>query len=260
MEKTHWTAKLHTIPHRILDHPFSGAYALWILLANTMLSNGTSGSATQLTSAASLSVLTLTLTAGRKKIIHTSVMRKIKQISHVRKNLSIDKVIREKGLAQAFEALYSIGNIYLVKCLADSVHEIEHNSVTSWGFSPKLELLTSASELAGNLIDGALYHMLVKSPTLSGILPKAVQRYLLTRHPEWVAEYPTNFSPACVEQAWPGLMSAALTVYSLGHDTEDRRTALAPWLCGETDPTAADIDCKVKTPIEQQNFTSTIEM
>jgi hypothetical protein len=261
MNSKHWTTKLHTLPHRILDHPFSGAYALWMLLADAALRGGVTGSAEQMTALGSLGALTLAITAGRKPIVRQTVLRKVKNISKITERGSkVRSDIRAEGVALAFDALYQLESIDVTTRMVDALREVDRCDVTSWGFSHTHAPVSTPAELAAQLIDGALYSALANPPGLNGVLSKKVQKYLLVRHPEWVAEYPQHFSFDCVDRARPGLMTAALTVYGLTHTSTSRRSELKAWIERSEDRSLDDPSHQQSTMCAPQGAMSELEI
>lgn len=229
MDTREWTTRLKKLPHRILDHPLSGAYAAWVGMANVAVSSPDSNF--RLASLGATGALGLALTIGRKYMIRSDIVKKTKQRIRVatKKNYSD---LSKDSLVDAFNTLYALGGITATRGLARTLPALTTATTakTPWGADAVPITEQSRTWLTEQMVKGSLYFAMQEPPLLTGKLPKTLQKYIVSHYPEWLAEYPHHFTPALAERERPGLFDVALSLNALHFDQNDKRLALRSWL------------------------------
>lgn len=232
MDNTNWTTRLRKLPHRVLDHPLSGAYAAWVGMAHFAIT-------TPLEDTAKLSALGLTgafgvtITAGRKLFIENDVVRKTKRQLRIQKNSKLSAA-QHTAVKNAFEVLYQLDGIVATGGIARALPYLTPDGpeVTPWQSSnpARSNANGSSQTFVSELVQGAVYFAMQEPGLLTGVLPVKLQDYIVCNKPEWLGDYPRNFSRKHVEQQRPGLIDVAVQAYALHHESFARHEAVKAWL------------------------------
>lgn len=230
METNNWSTRIRRIPHRVLDHPLSGAYAAWVGLANVALTSP-GNEAMRLGSLSATGILGLALVAGRKYMVRNDVERKAKQRLKYESNLSFNQTLRT-SLFSAFEDLYRMGGLAATQGLAKALPRLldKDSATTPWGSDVTVHTNQDTFDLSRELVIGALYYSMQEPAILTGKITRKVQDYIVQNKPEWLAEYPHHFNRKLADHLRPGLIDVALGMHGLYDSSNIRREKMCEWL------------------------------
>lgn len=233
METSNWSTRIKKIPHRVLDHPLSGAYAAWVGLANVALTSPGS-EAMRLGTLGATGLLGLALVAGRKYMVRNDLERKTKQ----RLKYEVDHLYHQTlrtSLQTAFDELYRMGGIAATRGLAQALPRLldQKTSNTPWGSSVLSDGPQVVSGLSKELVLGSLYFSMQEPALLTGKITKKLQDYIVRNKPEWLAEYPHHFHRELADELRPGLIDVALGVHGMYDSSNIRRDKMLVWLASQ---------------------------